>query len=322
MECLRKILFVRTDRLGEFLLSLPAIALIKQNYPAAQLFVHARPEHIELIQDISFVDGYIPCMPREYRSWRVVMPLVSLLRKQQFDCVVVSNPLKQVHFAAFLAQIPVRVGYRNKWPWCLSRAIENRKLLDEAQNIPSRHESEYNIDLAGVICRNVSVPRIELPVDAFDTVPALRAIAAGSGYVVVHPFSSNPDKKISHDVWAVLMTALKKMRLAPVVIGIEHEEGEAAIFARQYGAVNMCGRLRLRELAVLLKHKTTMFIGLDSGPMHMASMLNIPVLAIFCGSNINRWGPRCTRACIVDTHAADSNAQMRAAVDFISKIAG
>jgi len=114
--------------------------------------------------------------------------------------------------------------------------------------------------------------------------------------VVVHPCASNPLKFWSASKYAALIRELNMRGCQPVVIGTADEYTMISDLITASGAMalNAAGMFTLEELAALLKI-ARLFIGNDSGPMHMAAALGTRVLAIFSkkepGSHPVRWRP-------------------------------
>ncbi|MDD5634224.1 MAG: glycosyltransferase family 9 protein, partial [Candidatus Omnitrophica bacterium] len=115
--------------------------------------------------------------------------------------------------------------------------------------------------------------------------------------VVIHPGSSNPAEVWLKENYAELIRELSgSIDCNIAVIGSKEESGLAGEIISGSGkqVYNFAGRLDLKTLTAFLK-KANLFIGNDTGPMHMASVLGVPVIAIF-GRNIpgvssRRWGP-------------------------------
>jgi ADP-heptose:LPS heptosyltransferase len=127
---IKNFLFIRSDRLGEFLLSLPAIKLVRINYPQSKIYLLARKENIKLIKDIYFIDYFLEYKEDIFESYKGAFELSnSILKKENIDCVISLNPKKAFHFASFLAKVPLRVGYDRKWGFCLNRKIKDKKYL-------------------------------------------------------------------------------------------------------------------------------------------------------------------------------------------------
>jgi ADP-heptose:LPS heptosyltransferase len=284
---MKKILFIRSDRFGEFLLSLPAIKLVRINYPQSIFFLLAQKNNIELIKGIDFIDHFLEYKTDLFSGYKGAFYLASILKKEKFDCVIILNPKKEFHLASFLAKVPIRVGYDRKWGFCLNKKIKDRKYLQD------KHEVEYNMDLVSLICKDRLRPGIDIPIDEEDSLDFLKnIIGLNRKYFVIHTFSSNPLKKIDYEFWKTLILRLRnKFKDDIILIGERNEEEEGRILEERLGIKSIVGRLSLRNLATFLKYYCKVFIGLDSGPMHLASFLGIPTVGLFKSSSSDRWAP-------------------------------
>ncbi|MDP2923648.1 MAG: glycosyltransferase family 9 protein [Candidatus Omnitrophota bacterium] len=294
---LEKILFIRSDRLGEFLLSLPAIKAVKSNYPKSKVYLLAKKENTELINGIDFIDSFLEYEEKRFKSYGGALRLSRIFKKEKIDCIITLNPKKEFHLASFLAGVPLRLGYDRKWGFCLNRKIEDRKSLAQ------KHEVEYNLDLIRLLCPQVFVPEVNLVTDSKDNLEFLKNdLDIKKQYIVLHPFSSNPSKKIERQFWEKLIAAFKKQdKEEIVIIGGPEELEESLTFAKGLAVKNITGKLRIRNLASFLKYNCSVFIGLDSGPMHLASTLKKPVVGLFSISNSKRWGPFNTEALVIES---------------------
>jgi ADP-heptose:LPS heptosyltransferase len=114
--------------------------------------------------------------------------------------------------------------------------------------------------------------------------------------------SVSPGTKMQSKDWTIEnWVALLKL-LAPVlkdwglvIIGAPDEKDAAEQCANAWHegkVLNICGKVSLRECAGVIKN-TNLFLGHDSGPMHLAGALGVPVVAVFAAINIPRqWFPR------------------------------
>jgi len=283
---MNKILFIRSDRLGEFLLTLPAIQMVKANYPQAKTYLLAARDNVELIRDWPQVD-YFWEYKSSFESFKGALRLAEAIRREKIDCVVVFNPKKIFHAAAFLADAKIRAGYNHKWGFCLNRRLKDRR------DLGLKHDVEHNIELAAALCPNVFIPSLELPVDPPQVLDFLKPdLGLLKKYVVIHAFTSNPNKKLPCEFWQALTKRLKKSGLTNIVlIGADAEIEESQALAQQLKANDLCGKLKVRELAAFLKYNCRLFVGLDSGPMHLAAALSLPTIGLFTISNPVRWKP-------------------------------
>ena len=153
LQDVRRIVWLRTDRLGETLLNLPAVAALKAALPGTALTFVVHPDLRDLLTAARGVDRVLPYREGEGRWWVArAFRLAKTLRSHRFDLAIVSNPKKELHLAVWLAGIPRRAGYARKWGrWLLTHRVDDRKALGE------RHEVEYILTWSGPLaCRRPS----------------------------------------------------------------------------------------------------------------------------------------------------------------------
>lgn len=292
----RRILFVRTDRLGETVLTLPAVLGLAAALPALEITLLVHPNLRELIQRIPGIEdvwGY-PSGPRQFWLCRALQ-LAKRLRSGHFDAIFISNPVKELHVAARLSGIPVCVGYNRKWGSLLTRQMPDQR----ASGL--KHEVESNRDLI----RFAGMPvRDESPVD-WDLEGEKRAVAAileqkgidaNKPFIVVHPYASHPKKEWLPQRYVALIREMRlRWKLVVVIVGQPAADGfDYDSIAREASAVNLIAQLTLPQLAALLK-RATVLISSDSGPVHLAAAMGTPAVVLFGGldpaTGPQRWGP-------------------------------
>ena len=295
----RQIVFVRTDRLGETLLALPAIHALRQAFPDARLTLMLHPSLQELFAGHPDVDEVVPEPAGAGPWWRHAWRVSRLWRSWHPEIIILANPKKAYHLGAWLAGIPRRVGYDRKWGRLLTHRLQDRKPLGE------RHEVEYNLELIHTL--GISVPPAPapwLPVSPQEASSLSQrleqlGVPVSSRLIAVHPWTSNPHKQWPVDRFRALIQRLaQEAGLAIVVIGGREEQAQAPeVLAggRDTGRVlNLVGRCSLRELAALCQ-QVRVVVSNDSGPIHVAAAVGTPVVALFgtgeAGSHPRRWGP-------------------------------
>jgi len=292
------IVLIRTDRIGEVLLSTSAVDMVKNRYPSAQItFVtseYARP----LVEDRKDLKEILTADTFTRRGWlKRAVELSRRLKAGHFDMAVVMNPHKMLHLAVFLAGIPVKVGYDRKWGFLLNRKIKDRREEGE------KHEIEYTADLMKTAGFGGKIKGPRLPVDAgkksaVEIMIKEAGIGSGKPIIAIHASSSNPSKMWPKEKFAGLIRKTKKNIDAEIALigdkGSYEVCRDIISLSGQQRCANLCGKMDLKELAVFLS-MSAVFVGNDTGPMHMAAALGVPVVAIF-GRNIagvgpKRWGP-------------------------------
>jgi len=117
---IKKILVVRNDRFGEFLLNIPALRALKETFASARIIAVVDPRVKGLAGRVPFIDETIGWAGGEhsFSQWR---GLLGVLRKNSPDLAIILNPSKEFNLLAFLAGIPRRIGYDRKWGSCLTK---------------------------------------------------------------------------------------------------------------------------------------------------------------------------------------------------------
>jgi len=289
---IKKILIIRSDRFGEFILNTPAIRAVKDKFPAASIVLMVSPVVKEIVEGWPIIDEVLTYPEDRLRG---IWNLASEFRKRKFDLALILNPKKEFHIATFLAGIPLRFGYNRKFGALLSHKIEDRKHLGR------QHEVEYNLDLvkaAGIDCQDKSL-FVSFDREDEETVNfalGRQGISDADNIIAVHPWTSDAVKQWPVEHFSQLAQRLiKEIYCRVAIIGGNAEIGFAQDFCKdKTGLINMAGKLTLRQLAAFLR-RCRLLVSNDSGPVHMAAAVGTPVVALFRGDlpgkNAQRWGP-------------------------------
>lgn len=289
MRSPRKLLIVRTDRMGDLLMSLPAIRSIRRAMPQAQIHLLARTELHPLLEGHPDLDKLHPLQPGRERGWANIFRIAAWLRRERFDAVLVMNPSKSLHAAAFLAGVPVRIGYRRKLGFLLTRSLPDTK------GERGLHETEYNLELV----RLLGIPAKEEPLSLAPTAEGEKraeellrenGVTAGRSPVAVHPWTSNPAKNLPVELFWEIARRLIGEGQPVLLIGQPDGGGPAAA---PPGVVNLAGRTPLEILPSILR-RCRLLISNDSGPVHVAAAVGTPTLVVTPQSHaaqLKRWRP-------------------------------
>lgn len=293
----RRIVFLRTDRLGETLLNLPTVAALKAAFPDAALTLVVHSDLCDLLTAARGVDRVLPHREGEGRWWVTrARRLARTLRTHRFDLAVVSNPKKELHVAVWSAGIPLRAGYARKWGrWLLTHRVDDRKALGE------RHEVEYNLDLVRALGLPTTVPPWSWPClereqqEVFQLLE-LQGVSRSRPLIAVHPWTSNPVKEWPAQRYRLLLERInERLPVQAVLIGGAESPQRIQDVLPAHGSVaNLVGRLSLVQLAALLQ-RVRILVSNDSGPVHLAAAVGTRTLVLFgapsAATGPTRWGP-------------------------------
>jgi len=288
----QRLLVARTDRLGDVVLSLPAVEALRRAYPSAAVDLLVRP--------------YTAPLARLQRSVRRVetddlsglrgLPaLVSRLKRSGYDAVFHLHPCPRLALAAVLAGIPVRIGTRYRFYAFL---FNRRIALHRAAS--GLHERDLNLLLlegAGVPTDGVETG-IEVPDPAKLEVQRMLCEAGldkSRPVAVLHPGSGGSSLAWPPDRFAELARLLTEAGYPVVVTGSSWEKPLAQIVqsATPCGALDLAGRLDLVRLAALLE-QADILVSNSTGPLHLADALGTRVVGLyspFLGATPDRWAP-------------------------------
>ncbi|MFA6456439.1 MAG: glycosyltransferase family 9 protein [Bacteroidota bacterium] len=288
-ELVKKILLVRTDRIGDVVLSLPMLPLIKKKFPNASITVMVRPYTKELVERHSLVDEII--LWDESLS---VAHYVSLLRAKEFDIAILPYPRFNLSLIIFLAGIPLRVGTGYRW----YSFLFNKRIFEHRKDA-KRHEVEYNINLLSTIGIFPDVePQFEFSISAESerNVNSVLSADGVSNFAVLHAGSGGSARDWSIKHFAQLGDVLQsQLQLQVVLTGGSNELQLTTSLAAMmnHPPLNYTGKFSLQELGALFK-KARVFVSNSTGPLHIAAMVGTPVVAFYppiLQCSPARWGP-------------------------------
>jgi len=295
-ERIRRLVAIRTDRLGDVLMNLPALKALRQRFPSAELTLVVQPPLDDLLRGQPGIDAVQPYERRHAGRWLGALRWAWQLRRGRFDAAVALNPTKQAHLATLLAGIPIRIGYARKWDFLLTDTLPDRKADGD------RHEVEYNLELVSLLGASTAdrVPRLTVPAHDQRIVEQLLADAgvdAQRSLIALHPWTSDPVKQWPLSAVAELIEHVSlDDTVSMLLVGGPEEEERARHFLAGVRApiASFVGRLSLRQLAALLQ-RCHVLVSNDSGPVHVAAAVGTPTVTLFTGrrpaATPRRWGP-------------------------------
>jgi len=284
-----KILVRAPNWVGDAVMAIPALEAIRRTHAQDEISLLARPAVADLFLGQAFADRILRYDFRgNHRGWLGRGRLVAELRKEKFDIAVLLQNAFEAAWLAWRAGIPERIGYaRDARGPLLTKAIG----VPREGEIP-KHESHYYLELlrrAGWIEASPEIPPIRLLVtEAARTAAesALRSAGAreNAWRCAIAPGASYGAAKCwPPERFALLADRLISECGADVIFFGTPGEKEIAAHIRskmKSGAISLVGETSMRDLAALFA-SCSIFIGNDSGAMHVAAAAGLPVIGIF-----------------------------------------
>ncbi len=292
----RHVLVVRTDHLGDMLLTLPIVDALKAAYPESRVGVLASPANAEAARHHPLVDHVeVDSFEAKGSGLRGLRRLVSQLRQLHCDAAVVAHPTPRLALALYCAGVPIRVGTAYR----AYSFLFNRRVHEHRSRPPWQHESQYNVNLLRPLGVETAAPPPRWRVrpeeaDAVETLLRGRGLR-GKQFVIIHPGNAGSAMNWSPRQFGALGKRLVRDGMRVVITGGPGEVSLTATTASAVGpeAIDLGGVLTLGQLAALLS-RCAVYVGSATGPTHVAAAVGAPVVALYSplrSSAPARWGP-------------------------------
>ena len=284
-----KILVRAPNWVGDAVMAIPALDAIREKFSSVEISILARPAVADLYLGQPFANSIIHYEKSgRHAGWWGREKLVAELRREQFDLAILLQNAFEAAWLAWRARIPERAGYaRDGRGPLLTKSIA----VPRAGDIP-RHESHYYLELirrAGWIESRGEIAsiRLRVPSAACEAAEArlLRAGAReGAWRCAIAPGASYGAAKCwPPERFAALADRLISECDADVILfGTPNEKEMAARICSgmKRNPISLVGETSMRDLAALFS-ACAIFIGNDSGAMHVAAAVGLPVIGVF-----------------------------------------
>ncbi len=309
----KNILIVRTDRIGDVVLTTPAIKALREAYPTAKISILVNPATKDLVEGNVYLNEVLVDDREHEHKGKGFLKLARLLRQKRFDLAIIFHTKRRTNLLCFLAGIPRRVGYKNnKFGFLLTDPIEDKRHLGE------KHEAEYCLDVLKHLGIKADSLEILVPIQRkaeewLKEFEQAHQIKAADQIMAVHAGASDPSKRWPETRFVETIDILMKCYpLKVVLIGADNikEISQKISSSVSLPILDMTGKTTVGQLAVLLK-RCSLLISNDSGPVHVAAGVGTPVISIFTrnqpGINPERWRPLGDKVKIVAVPSQDKD---------------
>jgi len=328
LKIFNNILIIRTDRIGDVVLTTPAIKAVSQSYPASRISVLVTPVTCDLINGNPYVgEVLVDDRAGRHRGLFGFLRLVHEIRSKNFDLVIIFHTKRRYNLICAMAGIPCRLGYKNnKFGFLLNRPLQDIRPLGE------KHEAEYCME----VLKALGIENNDLDI----LVPLQKEAEEWSyqwmeenglkpnGFITIHPGSSDPVKCWPAANFAMLMDRLaERYPLKIVLIGAPQTMPASAEIVRQArkgpSFLNLTGKTSLAQTASLLR-RSCLLVSNDSGPVHVAAGVGTSVISLFLrdqpGINVERWRPLGPKSYILNNKLQPGSISVDSVLELIEQV--
>jgi len=300
-----KILLLQLKRIGDLILTTPAVAALRDSFPDAQLTIVVSSECADLLPAISNVDHTLMAR-RNARD----LPLFFSVAGRRFDYCIDFTRNDRSAFLALLSGAQRRVvSYRVRE----QSKLRGRAYTDFARvRMRDTHTIDYNLALLGPLGARTAAsraPHLQLPQMAYEKADALRRDwKITRPYVILHPGSARREKLWEPEQWAEVIDHFCRSNGIDLVLTSGPSPAEQANIAAiknnvQQQIIDLSGKTDLLTLAALIA-QARLLVTVDSAPMHLAAATRTPQVVLFGPTNPFHWRPRESPALILQGKSA------------------
>lgn len=306
------ILIVRTDKIGDVVLTLPLADIIKKHYPDAKVTFLVKNYTYKLTALNSKIDDIIILPEKDNKP--DYKKLTWILKEKKFDIAVTVYPRPGLVLSLYRAGIPVRIGTGYRWYSFLFT-----KKIYEHRKYGTRHELELNVELLREIGINENPspgsvhfsihPKTE-SLTKVDKIFAEKNINTSFPAVIIHPGSHGSAIDWPEEYFGQLTGILARdLDVNIIVTGSLNEFELCEKISTGERTYNLAGLFTLDELAALIE-KTDLLVANSTGPIHIAAALGKPVIGFYPripAASAVRWAPYTNKKIIFEPEKECNN---------------
>lgn len=298
-----RILAVKLADIGDVLLTTPALRALRATFPQARIDYLTTANGAQALRDSPLVDETLLFDKTPYdRAWDTTRrdrlgPLMSFgadLRRRGYDAVLLFHHLTTAWGAAKFSALlmasgaPRRVGLDNGRGWALTDRVDD-------PGFGARHEVEYALQVAARLGAEAAGLTLDYRVSDAAHAEADRLLASlpPGPRVALFPGSGlySVARRWPPAHFASVADALQARGMRVILVGRTSDQtGEVARAMRSAPDLDLTDQGDLPTLAAVLS-RSNLLLTNDGGPMHIATAVGTPVVAMFGPSNADAYGP-------------------------------
>ncbi|MFC1488656.1 lipopolysaccharide heptosyltransferase II [Thermodesulfobacteriota bacterium] len=303
IDKIKSILIRSTNWIGDAVMTTPAVRAVKKNFPYADISILVKPWVAPVFENSPHIDRLIMYdSTGRHKGLIGKVRIARDVRRYRFDAAILFQNAFEAAFIAFLAGIPNRIGFNTD-----ARGLLLSHSVPCGSEIKSVHQTRYYMSILERVGLDTDGQDIDLVVNEESKQRALEilgqhSISMPDKLVGINPSATfGPAKQWFPDRYARLGDRIQEVIGARVILfGGPEDQGLGRKISRlmKHPPIDLCGKTDLEEAMALIQ-QCDLFITNDSGLMHVAAALNVPVIAIFGSTNPVTTGPWSPKSRIV-----------------------
>jgi len=294
---MKKILVIQTAFIGDVVLATSLIENLHQQFPEVMIDILVRKGNESLFQAHPFLNQVLVWDKKnnKYQNW---VGLLFKIRSIQYDVVLNAQRFAATGAWTAFSKAKIKIGFdKNPFSFLFTHAVVHQFSEKGQHEIDRNHQL-----LSSLFMTKVAMPKLyptasdELAVSSYQQLP----------YLCIAPASVWFTKQFSLEKWVDLINEVPFKGFIYLIGGPGDKLLCDQILQKinRRSVVNLAGRLSFLASAALQKKAVLNYVN-DSAPMHFASAVNAPVVAVYCSTLPNfGFGPLSDHSFVVQTNEA------------------
>jgi ADP-heptose:LPS heptosyltransferase len=299
----QKVLLIRADYIGDVLLTTHTLKAIRKSFPEADITFLVSQKSREILEGNPYIDDIIAydppwffrdkCRNTPKNCLKNFLNILSVIRKQRFDLAVdFRGDVRNILFFMVFTGIPHRVSFAASGGWYLLTKIAPYK--------SNLHEADYHSIIAETIGAPITqnaLPEIFINNKHRATINRFlykHKLRSADILIVIHPGARKSVKLWPKERYAIIGNYLISKYGAKIILTGSNTElpllEEVKTLMNGQALISTYEIKNLLELTALLE-RCNLYIGVSSGPSHIAGTVRLPSVLIFGPETIPQWKP-------------------------------
>lgn len=276
---MKSVLLIQTAFIGDLILSTVLIENLHLHYPDARIDFLVRKGNEDLLEGHPYLNKVIP-WNKKAGKYRSMLQLTKWIRSQQYDLVVNVQRYAATGIMAGFSKAKNIIGYnKNPLSFLFSKSVNH---IAGTAEYPLHETARCNQLLQSLISTPIEKPRLYPGTSDYKVVLGYQS----EPYIVLAPGSVWFTKQVPVSKWVAILKRLPR-HLKVYIIGSAKERPIATAIMDALplhaGITSLAGSISLLQAAALMEGAVFNLVN-DSAPLHLASAMNAPVIALFCST--------------------------------------
>lgn len=292
---IKRLLIRSTNWIGDAVMTTPAVRAIRKRFPNTHVSLLAKPWVVPVFKDSEHIDRLLTYDDEgRHKGIFGKFRLARDLKKYHFDAAILLQNAFEAALITFLAGIPIRIGYDTD-----VRQLLLTHAVSCTNEIKKKHQTDYYLNVIRGIGMEEDNRELYLKLNQRDRFRAEKILieqhlSLDDKIVGINPGATyGPAKQWPHDRYARLADKIQVFTGGRIIIfggPNDRKIGKKILQGMRRRPIDLSGKTSLGEAMALIE-RCDLFITNDSGLMHVAAALDVPLIAVFGSTNSITTGP-------------------------------